>query len=403
MAATRIVSGVQREIWQETTPQAGGPPQGFTTGIRASAQTLSRVRALLSIDSVTGTPSPNNSLSLTADGFIHVSIGNGNVGSSVTWTLDIELTLSTQQANDPSHGPVVQVAYSVLAGGLVSTETLSQAYALGAAHADQTMSLTDAKGGGPLIDGSGAGFTTGPTLEVRQNALHDVPLQVSRYINQVSGPDIQLYHSRGTAGAPLDIQVGDELGSLQFSARFGGAVADGGRITAVCIGNSPNFDTALDFYVANRGGGTSHAWRMNSDSVGATPMLIGYNFPIIVPSATNQGLLGQSGAVWNTIYVTTADVYGNVCLGGATPGAGATHTVVLPVAGAVAPAASVGLAHVYALTMLDVPPGEGGAALAWSQEAPVEPNGGGASATHVVPVMINGAPYYLLAFSLLPG
>ena len=52
-------------------------------------------------------------------------------------------------------------------GGAGTSETLAQAYLVGAAASDQTLVLANAKGGGVVVDATGAGFTGAYALEVK--------------------------------------------------------------------------------------------------------------------------------------------------------------------------------------------------------------------------------------------
>jgi hypothetical protein len=119
--------------------------------------------------------------------------------------------------------------------------------------------------------------------------------------------------------------------------------------------------------------------------------------PIIEPTGNHSGLLGESTNVWSLLHVDTANVHSNVCLGGATPGASALQTVVLPVT-ATPPLASAGLVHLYSAPRTDAP---AGAVLAIFQEAAALAVGA-VTPNYLIPFVYNGVPGLLFANLTFP-
>ena len=117
MAATRLVSGSLREVWQESVPQDGGTTQVIQTGIAASSLTLSRVSAYLIITGLINSPVLDPVLGL-ANGKLTVSVANlAPAGNAATWTLDITFTHSAQQGGTGLPAPI-HIVQGVLATGL---------------------------------------------------------------------------------------------------------------------------------------------------------------------------------------------------------------------------------------------------------------------------------------------
>jgi hypothetical protein len=239
----------------------------------------------------------------------------------------------------------------------VVVPNLAAVYDAGASTANQTMTVTTAKGGGVIIDCSGAGVTTtGVSLLVRQNTTWELPMTISRRGGDNGRqPQLVFEFARGTYAAPTNMEVGDGLGSIEFYGRHSGAFVLGNyilseRLTSVAAGLA----TVLRFYGADN-------------------------------SVSQQMMSLQTG---------------NVCLGDATPGANAHHTLVLPETNAVPPDSSVGLVHLYgALSQgTDQCAPVAGTALAISQEcgtiAVLNATG-----TFAVPVTVNGVGLLLLAIA----
>jgi hypothetical protein len=109
MAAVRIVSGVQREIWRESVSLPGGSTRVITTNIRCHTSLLSRIYALLIVTSTVASP-VISATTVTTNGFIEVDITNsGGIGDTATYVLDIMLVQSPQQANDLTAPGIVHV------------------------------------------------------------------------------------------------------------------------------------------------------------------------------------------------------------------------------------------------------------------------------------------------------
>ena len=272
MAATKLISGILREIWQEGLPgQAGGPSQVFTTGIRIDPGSLSKVRALLVVDSVVGgVINP----AVTADapnGFLRFSVAfSGNPAVVVTWTLDAQLTHSIQQARDPSAGAYIAVVNGAGVVGLLGNQTLAQTYDFGAVAADQRMVIDTAIGGGVVIEASTAAVTAnGVSFEIRQNAAWSVPMRVVRAGNDAVGADVQFSKSRGTIPAPTSVVTNDALGDINYYGNFAGVTAVGARVRALCTAISEGvWDTAIDIYAA-RANTLVQSWRFDRETLTA--------------------------------------------------------------------------------------------------------------------------------------
>lgn len=405
MAATAIVQGVLREIWRESVPQAGGPPQVVTTGIKASLATLARLRASLTIEAITGAPAVSATPSLDATGHIVITVANPTMGSSILWTLDVELTHSSQQANDLNGVPTIQIAMGVLSTGFLP-ETLAQAYAVGASDSDQRMIITNADGGGVTIDASTAGVTgDGVSLEIRQHDTHAVPFVINRRsASQALGPKMNFDRARGTYAVPTDVVQDDLLGAIDFYGRLGGTPVWAARIVNTCTSVAGAvLDSAIDFYTA-RDSAVAGTWRMSLNGPTAG-LLTGYGNCGIMPSADNVGFIGEwASSAWQTMTAYSFFARANVCIGIDTTGANAHHTLCMAVANTVLPAASVGLVHVYAgelgNTVPDAPaalPDEAGSALSWSQAGEVSLAGAFVVPDRLIPVMVNGTAYWLMA------
>jgi len=91
-------------------------------------------------------------------------------------------------------------------------------------------------------------------------------------------------------------------------------------------------DTAIDFHTAYQNTVT-HVLRLAATADGGQLTVYGAGGtpnPAIVPSAAGIGELGISIKPWNELYVNTAYVNENVCLGASAATGGALQTVVLP-------------------------------------------------------------------------
>jgi hypothetical protein len=112
MAATRIVAGKLREVWVETAPQDGGAAVAVSTGISCSSVLLSRVQAIVLLDQLVNAPVVTGSLSVVAGKLVITLVNSGGVGSTATWTLDVTLNHSVQQAPGSAPAPVLVVERS---------------------------------------------------------------------------------------------------------------------------------------------------------------------------------------------------------------------------------------------------------------------------------------------------
>lgn len=352
MAATRIVSGVLREIWHDGA-HVGGAPQVFMTGIPISAQQLNRIRGLLIVEAATGPATPGCLLAVV-NGHLQVTITHGNAAVTLSWTLDLQITHSIQQATDfdPAHVPYVAIVFGVAA----TMQTLSQTYAIGLSRSDQTMVLANANNPttvGIILDGSTAAVTSdGAALEVRQNALHAIPVVISRCIGgQNPGPNLQFTRARGTYDTPVNIAVDDELGTIDF---YGYMVAGFGlmnRIVAIttAIAAGPTATTAFDFYTTLAG--------------------------------SRARVLRVDGAA-------------NLCVATSVAGGGAAQTLLLPNT-ATLPAAQANQVYIGSVDFSGVS-GSSLAVVAIAAEEPTIPIGVKVADT-LVPMRYNGKNLYLLA------
>jgi hypothetical protein len=106
MALTRLVAGVLREIWEETTPLIGGTSRTLVTGITASAAGQARALALLILHDIASTPSISGTLTIVNGKLAIVVTNSGAVTTSAQYRLDATLLNSTQQTRDFATGVV---------------------------------------------------------------------------------------------------------------------------------------------------------------------------------------------------------------------------------------------------------------------------------------------------------
>lgn len=400
MAAAKRISGILREIWQEGPPgQAGGPSQVFTTGIRIDPGSLSKVRALLVVDSVVGgVINP----AVTADapnGFLRFAVAfSGNPGVVVTWTLDAQLTHSIQQARDPLAGAYIAVVNGAGVVGLLGNQTLAQTYDFGAVAADQRMVIDTAKGGGIVVEASTAAVTgNGGSFEVRQNAAWSVPMVVRRAGDIVGGPELQFAKARGTIAAPTHVLNNDELGTIDFYGRSGASSVLCSRLVslAVLVGAGPNFElnTGLDIYTAYLNVPVQVARFKTNGSNGVLAMY-GAN-ALVEPAVNNEGYVGSIAAahVWAGMAAYTINAVSNMCIGGGSVGGGAAATIMLPT-GATLPAPQADQVYIGSN---DFGFGANHAALAIAAEEPPLSVAGPQNPTWFIPIRYNGISYYLYA------
>jgi hypothetical protein len=122
MAAVRIIAGKYREIWVENDPHAGGEQRTISTGIHASSNTLSRMRAEIMLSAITGAANISAVIA-PVNGFLHVIVTNSGAGNtSATYTLDVSRAHSMAQANDGNHTVPVYVLSN--SGGQPATATM---------------------------------------------------------------------------------------------------------------------------------------------------------------------------------------------------------------------------------------------------------------------------------------
>jgi hypothetical protein len=406
MAAHKLIAGVQREIWQEAAPQAGGPPQVVPTGIRASDPNRSRIRGLLTVTSIVGVPAISATL-IIVDGFFHVQVFNANGGTSFTWMLDIERVHSLQQAIDPAQpNGVIQVVSGVLTtGGLAAPQTLAQTYALGAdlGGVDQRMIVQTAKGGGVTIDCTDAGVTAdGVSLEIRQSAAWSMPTVIDRHANDNQGATLHLSRARGTYPVPADLQVGDAIGTIRFVNQYLGAGQFGTLIAASVTDVTGGPATAYDFY-ATYANVPMNSWRMDRPGANLT-RLIGFGTgPGIIPNTTHTGYLGEGDKIWGQINVDDVKVYANILVSGGSAGANADQTIAFRATGTTEPTATVGLVHAYAWLFAGGGAGTNAAALTVFADEPVLAAQAFADYQVGIPLRYNGKDYYLLARDMSPA
>jgi hypothetical protein len=97
---TKLVSGVLREVWQETDPIIGGQSRTIVTGIKATDAVRSRTLAFLFLANPVQTPQITGSITIVGRR-LAISITNaGAIGSSATYTLDVSLLHSLQQGRE---------------------------------------------------------------------------------------------------------------------------------------------------------------------------------------------------------------------------------------------------------------------------------------------------------------
>ena len=392
MAAIKRVSGSLREVWEEIGQQAGA--QVVLTGIRIDRNQFSRIQGTLAIGAVIGTPSFSYTLAVVA-GCLQITITNSAApGNTGAWVLDVMLTHSMQQVTTPADPGIILIVGGGL-GAPSAVETLHQAYDVGGDQPDQTIVLADVKGQGVRIDGSTAAVnSSGYSLEIRQNALHDIPFIISRYIGgRHPGPNMQFYRARGTPSNPSDIVINDELGVIEWYGSITENPILGARVVGVCLSLVTGLQVGLDFYT-KAPGSISRAWEMfstNTDNV-----LTGFGSAHILPDdPVNTSTVGDSLLRWNGVYAEDLFVYANMHMGGGAVGGGANRTIMLTNT-ATMPAPQADQVYLGALDWTGAGLPNGLASLALSAEAEVvisQP----VSMDTLIPIMYNGIPYHLLA------
>jgi hypothetical protein len=399
MALTRLVSGIQREVWQETL-QNGGVSQVIHTNIRISAAKLPCVQGLLAVGTPAGSPVFTATPSVSATGYLDVTVENTAIGgNSAPWVLDVRLVQSSSQANDAAISTGYILVANAATSGLLAPETLAAAYGIGASSGDQTLVLTTADGDGIIIDGvTQAGSAGLYALEVREGTNYPIAA-ITRRGDDATGPVLELNKARGAFGAPADLQANDYFGVINFVGRVNNVSNPYAVIEAMVlsIGAGPTITTALDFYATYQSA-PAHVWRMNATAAGS--MLIGYGTqPIVQPDTTETGCLGQTDHIWDLAYINTVFAYDNLSLGGASILGGADHTIVLPNT-AKLPTPQTDQVYLGALDWGGTG-GAGHAALAISSEELASVTTG-ATGDRLVPFTFNGVPLFLLALNKAP-
>lgn len=407
MAASRIVAGTLREIWREVAGQPGGAPQVITTNIRIAPPALSRVRAQLVIDGVVGPALPGAVASVASGGALIITVSNPVGGTSFTWTLDVELTHSTQQGLDPGSAAYIAIVNGFGVGGVGAAQNLAQTYDFGVVAADQTLTIDTAKGGGLLIDGSTAAVTAGCNiLEVRQNSAQFTPMEIGYRGNTNTPAWLYFTKARGTFAAPAQIATDDLLGGLNFQGYSSGVWSDMARITTYVgnVGPGPGFlvRTAIDFDAAYDSVVT-RAFRITTNGAAGGGTLTCFANGFILPSVNNEGQVGSPvGASWAAMSMYQAYVLGNVRMGGTTVGLGTDHAIAIPndtvfPAGTPTDKIYVGSqdftgdgVNLYAALAISAE------ALVWTEQAAVDYQTG-------IPIVYNGKNYLLLARDMTPG
>lgn len=365
MALTRVTAGVLREVWQKTDAQGPGDVV-VTTGIKLSAKQLNRVEGRLVLTSVANTPVFSGVASIVG-GFLVITVTNaGAPGATATWTLELTLNHSLQQRSTNGGMTLLVLNGTLGAPPPPIPETLAQAYATGAVAADQTLVVKDANGGPVIVSGTdNVGLTAGPLFEVvaGEQAAQVVFSQYSTLFNM----NVELVRSRGTIGAPADVQVADPLGGISWNGRVG-LVRSAATIQAVVTSVAgPAISAALDVYTSFNDVPTQ-AVRFVTDAAGSRVV-----------------------------------VYGNLCAGNITPGGGADKTVVLT---NTATLPAVPQADQVYFAAIDFGGGGAGSNLAAIAVEAEEPAIGGAAFADYqsgIPIHYNGTDYYLLARNMNPA
>jgi hypothetical protein len=402
MAATRLIRGIQREIWQELVAQTPGDGAvAITTNIRIGAGQLCRVQGLFTCDVPTGSPTWTVVPSRSAAGFLVVTVTNTAAGgNNGTWTLDVRLVQSISQANQgATQGSQGTTGYIMISNGATSglggTQTLAQTYAIGSAAADQRMIVTTADGGGITIDCTDAGvMADGTSLEIRQSAAWSLPTVIGRRGNDALAGLLQFDKARNTYLIPEDVQANDELGAIEFYGRVNATPQRGARIVGKTYAVDGNdLEGSIAFYTRSASGEELVATLYTS--AGFPRLQIADADGDIVPAANNQGHLGHrlGPYAWQDLAAYTINALANVCLGAGAVGGGANLTVMLPnTATLPAPQAD----QVY-LGSNNFALGTTLAAFAICAEEPAIDPGEGTDPQKLIPIIYNGVSMYLLA------
>lgn len=393
MAASRLVNGVQREIWREGVAQGGGVSQIVLTSIRVSSAQLCRIKGLLTVDVAVGTPIITTALAVSSTGFLQITVSNiAAGGNTATWTLDVQLLQSQDQVNRGATGYVLVASGS--ATGLAAPQTLAATYALGAVPADERMIIDTGKG--PVVVEASTAVVTadGSSLEVRQHDTWAVPMMIRRAGAIAPGPNLQFTKARGTLAAPAAVAANDELGTIDFYGYSAAAYTLDARIVAICNNATPAYATELDFYVTRSAGALTKVAVLNASGPGASTILELYNTPSVMSNVNHTGALGSNSNIWYILHVDSALVYDNIRMNGVVAAGGATHTIILTNA-SVMPGATADQVYIgsndFGLLGTHL------ATLAISAEQPAVSPPAEYTVAAMIPIIYNGVSYYLLA------
>jgi hypothetical protein len=107
--ATKLISGILREVWQSSAPLDGGGTEIVSTGIACSASKLSQIQPILKLDQVTNAPKITGAASVV-DGKLTIILSNAAAaGNTASWILDVTLNHSFQQASGSVTAPVLVI------------------------------------------------------------------------------------------------------------------------------------------------------------------------------------------------------------------------------------------------------------------------------------------------------
>jgi hypothetical protein len=303
--------------------------------------------------------------------------------------------------NASSAGGYVPTAWSPGAGGTVAVQNLAQTYDAGSAASDQTLTIATARGGGVVFDASTASVTAnGPALTVRQSGTYSTPLRADRALDSSDASVIEMRRSRGTLGAPTDLQAGDAIGDVTFTGRQGGVYDYAALVRSTCVTVSPNYSTNLEFHTRPPAAVVTKAAEILATS-GGTEMRF-YHTPKVVPAITATGSVGASDKNWLEGYFGTVFAATNVVVGGATVAGGADKTVLLP-STATLPSPQVGKVYVAAAPWTANGSAPYQAALALSAEADAWTSMVSTDFQVGIPFYYNGKNFLLLARDMSPG
>lgn len=305
-----------REVWTSDVLLVGGANEVVHTSIAISQRQIDRVQGFVVLVTPTGTPLLTAVPSISASGHLDVTISNTAApGNTAHWRLDVTLNHSVQQTTSGNTGANwTIVVFNSGGGGVPAPQNLAQTYAIGTLSAHQTMTLTDANGGGVIVDGTDAGLTVpGAAFEVRASDTIATPTLLSRYGDDAVAHVLEFSKARGNFGAPADAQTGDAIGVLSFDPRINGALYAGGvSIQAVCQAvGGPTLRTSLDFYVTAPGGPnvTFLSHRIYASAANTSEFIVYGVNSNVRPDGNYEGLLGGTSHIWRAAYLGDALLY----------------------------------------------------------------------------------------------